>query len=208
MVDQFLTHLEHEKRYSKNTLESYATDLNQFSAYLQEEFPDFTLSNAGFKIVRSWIYQLSEDELSPRSINRKIACLKSYYKYLRRQGVISVDPTLKIKALKSPKRLPTFVEESNLAQLLDQFEFEDAFEGFRDKIVLEILYGTGMRLSELINLKLNAIDLKRQEVKVLGKGNKERIIPIHSNLVREIKIYLESRKDIKEGNTTGWFNRN
>jgi integrase/recombinase XerC len=153
MIDSFLNYLQYEKRCSPHTLTSYQTDLAQFHAYLKDagEFKEPEL--ADFLSVRGWIVSLVDGGISPKSVNRKIATLRAFYKYLLKKGVVSHDPTLKVKSLKVGKPLPPFVEESRLNQVLDTFDFPADFSGIRDRLVMELLYGTGIRLSEMIGLR-------------------------------------------------------
>ena len=134
-----------------------------------------------------------EKDLNPRSVNRKIVSLRSFYKYLLRNGAIETDPTTKVKVLKTPKKLPDFVQEEDILRLLDHFTFEDDFTGWRDRLILELFYGTGIRLSELIGLKESDIDPFQNQIKVLGKRNKERIIPFAKNLGIFYQIILTEK---------------
>jgi integrase/recombinase XerC len=201
MVDAFLSYIQFEKRYSDHTLSSYRNDLHQFSAYLSHTYQLNSPLEATYPIVRSWILVLVENKLDPRSVNRKIVCLRSYYKFLLKKGALKKDPTLKIKALKTKKTLPAFIEENKISTLLDGLTFSDDFEGLRDKLIIEILYGTGIRLSELIGLKENDINSFDHTLKVLGKGNKQRIIPVNKTLMNLINIYKDKKKrrDMKDG---------
>ncbi len=158
MVEKFLRYIQFEKRYSTHTLTSYKTDLNQFQSYLLNQYELQDSSQANFLMLRSWIVSLVEENRTPKTINRKIACLKSYYKFLLRNKIVLKDPTLKLKNPKMKKSLPVFIEEKNLDYLLDTLEFENTFYGLRDKLVIELFYCTGMRLSELIGLTQKAID--------------------------------------------------
>ncbi len=194
MIDSFLRYIEFEKRYSPKTVISYQTDLLQFQDYLKTTYEIADLAAANFGIIRSWIVSLVDTGLTSKSINRKIASLRSFYKFLLRKGSITKDPTLKIKAPKIKKSLPVFVEEQNLTKLLDQIEYPQTFSGQRDKIVLEILYGTGIRLSELIGMEEKDLNLNSQTVRVLGKGNKERIIPLNKSLILEVNNYVQLKK--------------
>jgi integrase/recombinase XerC len=212
MVADFLKFIEFEKRYSKHTLISYQTDLNQYSLFLEEEFSLDNPENVTYSIIRSWIVKLAENNITAKSINRKIASLRSYYKFLLRSGKISKDPTLKLKAPKVKKSLPVFIEEDKLVNLLDRVSteknyigFEENFSGHRDRLIIELFYGTGMRLSELIAVKTPDINFYEGTVKVLGKGNKERIIPMNHTLVERIKEYNQLKK--KEGldNSTNYL---
>jgi integrase/recombinase XerC len=192
MVDSFLKYLQFEKRYSPKTVISYATDLHQFEKFLLKEF-ETTPQEASYALVRSWVVKLTESKIGNTSINRKIACLRSFYKFLRKQEIIAKDPMVKIKILKSPKRLPHFVSENDSVKLLDNLVFPKNHEGTRDQLILELFYGTGMRLSELIHLKESCINLKDRTLKVVGKRNKERVIPFSNPLVSLIEEYIKLR---------------
>ncbi len=193
MIDSFLRFLELEKRLSKHTVIAYKTDLLQFQVFTNQTFEVSDPSEANYGMVRSWLAHLVEEKNEPRSVNRKIATLRAYFKFLLRQGSISKDPTLKIKVLKTQKRLPTFVREEEMNNLLDRTVFDDTFEGFRDKLILELFYGSGMRLAELLQLTDKAISFKNRTIKVLGKRNKERVIPFGESLVPIIKDYQQTR---------------
>lgn len=193
MIDLFLRYLEFEKRLSKHTLIAYETDLLQFSAFLKNTYETEDPSQANYGMIRSWVAQLVEEKNEPRSVNRKIASLRAFFKYLLRQGTISKDPLLKIKVLKTQKRLPSFVREEEMNQLLDQVVFTDSFEGHRDKLIMELFYGSGMRLAELLQLSDKSINFKNRTLKVLGKRNKERVIPFSESLVQIIKDYQQAR---------------
>ncbi|UXE66154.1 MAG: tyrosine-type recombinase/integrase [Chryseotalea sp. WA131a] len=192
MVDSFLKYLQFEKRYSPKTVISYATDLHQFEKFLLNEF-ETTPQEASYALVRSWVVKLTESKIGNTSINRKIACLRSFYKFLRKQEIITKDPMVKIKILKSPKRLPHFVSENDSVKLLDNLVLPKNHEGTRDQLILELFYGTGMRLSELIHLKESCINLKDRTLKVVGKRNKERVIPFSNPLVSLIEEYIKLR---------------
>jgi integrase/recombinase XerC len=192
MIDSFLNFLQFEKRFSPHTVISYKNDLSQFEAYLKEQYEEQG-QTASYSMVRSWIVQLVEKNLDALSVNRKIASLRSYYKFLMRQGLIEKDPMMKIKVLKTSKKLPHFVKEQEMVTVLDQQDFNDSHEDWRRKLILELLYGTGMRLTELIGLKENQISFHDQTIRVIGKRNKERVIPISDSLVPVIKGYIKAR---------------
>ncbi len=193
LINEFLIYLQYEKRYSSHTLISYRTDLNQFAAFLSSLEMD--LFRAGTTEVKNFLVQQLNFGLSESAVNRKLSSLKSFYKYLHREGTISENPTTSIKTLKTPKRLPVFVEESKMNTLLDSdVVFDDSFIGKRDKLVIEILFGTGIRLAELINLKTQDLNMYESTIKVLGKRNKERIIPIHAQLLADIEDFIEIKK--------------
>lgn len=189
MIETFLKYLEYEKRYSKHTIVSYHTDLNQFQQFLSKNFPELTLSAVDYRVLRSWIVSLVDDKIENTSVNRKIAALRSFYKFLLKREYIKEDPTWKLKVLKKSKKLPQFVNEDDMVRLLDQVEFEEDFVSLRNKLILEIFYGTGIRLAELLNLKEQDINFHNQTIKVLGKRNKERIIPFSNSLDGSIKKY-------------------
>jgi integrase/recombinase XerC len=189
MVDSFLKYLQYEKRVSSNTVLAYETDLKQFSTFLNITFSNTKIEAADYQVIRSWIIQLVEQNIGPSSINRKIACLRTFYKFLQREEVIAKDPMLKIKILNTSKKLPSFVKESDMVKVLDNQSFEQTFAGHREKLILELFYGTGIRLSELLTLKENDVNLRNRTIKVLGKRNKERVIPFAVNLVSILEEY-------------------
>ncbi|MEM6360993.1 MAG: tyrosine-type recombinase/integrase [Bacteroidota bacterium] len=194
MQETFLKYLQFEKRYSVHTIKSYRNDLSQFSAFLLSDFEVHSLQEANHAMVRSWMVSLVDQGLDSRSVNRKTACLRSFYKFLLKQEVISVDPMRKVMALKTSKKLPQFLNENTINHLLDNAVFEDTFTGWRDKLILELLYSTGTRLSEIINLKENNINLVNNTIKVIGKRNKERIIPLSKSMMAVIDGYKNSKK--------------
>lgn len=203
MSGHFFKYLEFQKRVSPHTLSSYQNDLNEFSAYLNATYDTPDPSQATYPMIRSWIIQLSDNGLKPSSINRKIACLRSFYKFLMKAGLLSENPVKKIRALKTSKRLPVFVHEKEMENLPAQASASE-FETLRDNLILEFFYATGIRLSELIGLKNSAIDLTDHTIKVLGKRNKERLIPFPKTLIQPIKTYTECRnRDI--GKTSDRF---
>lgn len=203
MIAAFIQYLASEKRLSPHTVQAYATDLKQCEAYFYALVSDSQLVHATHQELRAWIVTLAQQGLSNCSINRKIAALKSFYKFLHIQGHITKDPTQRLSRLKLKKPLPVFLQEKELLGLLDCHEFEDTFEGWRDKLVLELLYGTGIRLAELLTLQDTAVDLYDNMIKVLGKRNKERIIPFPQSLRQIIEQYRTHRDATVSSNTTG-----
>jgi integrase/recombinase XerC len=201
MVNSFLDFLQSEKRYSQHTVVSYRTDLKQFQAYLQEVYEESDIANGSHRMIRSWILNMMEGGMEAKSVNRKLAALRTFYKYLLRNKKITVNPMLKITAPKVRKKLPVFIEEASMINLLDQFEFEKGFSGLRDRVVLELFYGTGMRLSELIDLKDRDVHWKEGVVKVKGKGNKERIIPVPQSVMAVAESYLKEKTKLNLCNT-------
>lgn len=191
MIESFLSYLQFEKRFSEHTITAYATDLEQFSVFLTQD--KVSIESAQYQDIRNWIISLVEDGQHPTTINRKMASVRSFYKFLLRQNKISTNPAQRLQALKSPKRLPQFVQENDINQLFDNVEFGEDFRGLRDKLVLELLYGTGMRRAELVGLSDSSVNLDKQEIKVLGKRNKERIIPVSIDVVNLISDYIAAR---------------
>jgi integrase/recombinase XerC len=196
-LQSFLNFLQYEKRSSPHTLESYSNDLLQFSAFLKSYEKE--IEQASHIDIRNWMVGMMEQKISPRSINRKISALNSFYKFLLRKGELQKNPLAKVQTPKTSKRLPAFVEQPGIEKLLTQLEFPEGYEGARDKMILELLYGTGMRRSELMNLKETDFDSYNSQLKVLGKGNKERIIPIHHQLSGAIKEYIQLKRQTLEG---------
>ncbi len=193
MIDSFLRYLEFEKRLSRHTVQAYKTDLQQFSSYILETFAESRPEAADYGIVRSWIIYLVESGRDALSVNRKIACLRSFYKFLVKQEWIVKDPMMKIKVLKTKKPLPSFIKEHDMASLLDNATSDASFKSVRDMLVLELFYATGIRLSELLTLKEGDINLRNQTLRVLGKRNKERIVPFTKSLVSLMRDYIVRR---------------
>ncbi|WP_363245154.1 tyrosine-type recombinase/integrase [Daejeonella sp.] len=188
--------MQFEKRFSPNTVIAYKKDLYQFSEFINSIEPD--LLSISHQQVRTWIVSLMDNGIEPKSINRKISSLRSFYKFLQREGLINSSPMLHVKAPKIPKRLPVVITEQKMDSLLDADNvFSDDFEGYRNRLILELLYGTGMRLSELVSLSNEDVNIYENQIKVLGKRNKERIIPISKVLASLIADYqvLKNNQD-------------
>lgn len=195
-VQSFLNYLKFEKRYSLHTLLAYENDLEQFLVYINSQYDNPAIHTISALMVRSWLATLKGDEnLTAKTINRKISSLKSFFKHLLKNQEIAQTPMSTVVAPKINKRLPVFIQENNIATLLNHVEFTNNWKGKTEKLALQILYNTGIRLSELINLKEQHIDSYYQQIKVLGKGNKERIIPVSSELLTEIKSYIELKSN-------------
>ncbi len=195
MRESFFKYIQFEKRYSPHTLTAYQNDLDQFYIYLSENFQIEEIVDVSHIFIRSWIVNLMEQKITPRSINRKITTLKTYFKFLLREGIIKTNPMLKIQSPKTSKRLPVFVDKDNMDKLLDTIKFGNDYIGLRDHFIIELFYATGMRLAELVSLKVDSIDLYNNNIKVLGKRNKERIIPFSVPMKDVINKYLEARKN-------------
>jgi len=193
MLDNFIGYLTFEKRYSPHTIVAYQHDLEQFIQYAEVgSLAAFGDLNSSF--IRGWVVQLFENKQKAKSINRKLAALRTFYKWLRKENVVVINPMSKIQGPKNEKRLPAFAKESELqAEKLD-FLFNDSIDGIRDKLMFEVLYQTGIRLSELIDLRVS--NFTNDSIKVIGKRNKERIIPVSTNLSLLIREYLVKKKQI------------
>lgn len=191
-IQSFLKYLQFEKRGSHHTITSYRCDLNQFVNFLGENnFSDWSQINSTH--IRQWMVNMLDSGILARSVNRKVATLKSFFHFLMREGVLDVDPTLKIITPKVPKRLPVFVREAEMDMLLDQIDFGQSYPGVRNRLIIDLFYCSGMRLSELSNLQIRDVDLSGEVFKVLGKRNKQRIIPFTPALKASIVEYMEVR---------------
>jgi integrase/recombinase XerC len=194
-IDSFINYLKFEKRYSEHTVRSYHDDLEAFAQYLKEQFVNLGLPEVSSSIVRSWLADLKNKQLSSRSINRKISVLKSFFKFQLKEGKIELTPMGKIISPKTSKRLPVYVEEKDINTLFAYVEFPNTWQGKTDRLLLQIFYNTGMRLSELISIKESHVDNGKNTIKVLGKGSKERIIPISKTMADTIKDYMQEKRE-------------
>lgn len=190
-VESYLEYITHEKRYSVHTVTAYRTDLIQFADFMEQTY-QMRPEDVKYVQVRDYMVKLMEEQVGTNSIGRKLSSLRSYYKYLHKREIISANPMSLIKSPKTPERLPVFVDEEKLNHLLDSGEFfDDSFPSVRDKMVIEMLFGTGMRLAELLGLKDSDINFYDENIRVLGKRKKERIIPVTKPLVSQLEAYLE-----------------
>ncbi len=194
-IFSFLKYLEFEKRSSDHTLLSYRCDLEQFFLFLQE-CGDVSLRDVTRKMVRNWVVRMSDKKLAPKTISRKLTAINSFYRFLMREGVVDQNPTDGVPTPKIPKRLPVFVRDSEMNRLLDEIPFSNDFEGVRDRVILELLFGSGMRLSELVSLTDRNFDLKEGVVKVLGKYKKERFIPLYKTEIHRLMNYIDVRDEV------------
>tara|TARA_B100000497_G_C7676997_1_gene409064 strand:- start:405 stop:1286 length:882 start_codon:yes stop_codon:yes gene_type:complete len=196
LIQNYLDYLLLEKRYSSHTVKAYRTDLKLFQSYLKEIYT-ISIDKTNHAMIRSWLVEELNNGNSARTVNRKITSLKSFFKYLVKEEVIKDNPTLKISSSKTSKKLPQFVGLDDMNKLLDKLNFNNEYSGKRDKLIIEIFYSTGIRLSELINIKLKDVDTIKSQVKVLGKRNKERIIPLTKELKKSIDNYMDLRMNEK-----------
>jgi integrase/recombinase XerC len=192
----FLDYLNLEKNYSKHTLVAYHKDLEGFREFASSEFDFSEINNVSYAIIRSWVVKLVDDKVSNSTINRKISSLRTYYKFLLKIGDIEVSPLAKHKVLKTAKKLQVPFSEKEIENVLEILKEEDSFVGVRNKLIVELFYSTGIRRGELVNLKLNDISDSQKTIKVLGKRNKERIIPLLPSVLNTIASYLEYRKSL------------
>ena len=195
MKETFINYLKFEKRVSHHTLKSYNGDLNQFLKFYKIYSKDTNLKDIDHRSIRSWIVDLSLQNLSNRSINRKIATLKAFFKFLIKRDFLIKNPTNKIPSLKTDSLLPKFIKEKDMKFFFENLELKKNFEGQRDLLIIELLYGTGVRVSELINLKTKNFNPEKGEIKVLGKRGKERIIPLNNHSLKQIKNYMLIKKN-------------
>ncbi|MBP9152663.1 MAG: tyrosine-type recombinase/integrase, partial [Flavobacteriales bacterium] len=192
IVDGFLDYIQKEKRFSRHTVVAYSKDLDQFLHHISENLEITSMKEVDHHDIRSWIISILEDDkLQASSVNRKISSLRSFYKYMVRNEIVEKNPMAKITSLKTKKTLPLFLEQSQIMNLLDGMEFGHDFAGVRDKLIIELLYCTGMRRAELISLESANVNRFKQEIKVLGKRNKERIIPLSPQTISLIQEYQQ-----------------
>jgi integrase/recombinase XerC len=192
-IQPFLDFLKFQKRYSRYTIDAYQADLADFAVFVQASFGELPIKAVTAVIVRSWLAGLKEQGLAAKSINRKISSLRSFFKYLLRQGVVNASPLSTIVSLKTSKRLPQFVDDRDMETLFSQVEFPDNWDGQTQRLIMELFYNTGMRRAELVNLKESQLDVANRAIKVLGKGNKERVIPISSQLLSSLQQYIKAK---------------
>ncbi|WP_396154629.1 tyrosine-type recombinase/integrase [Flavobacterium macrobrachii] len=195
--ESFADYLFLEKKYSKHTVNAYITDLNSFHDFIKEEFEQENLAEVTYPLIRSWIILLSEKKAENVTINRKISSLKAFYKFLLKSKQIEVSPLFKHKALKTPKKIQIPFSEKELDLAINQIKYPEGFDGIRDKLIIDLFYTTGIRRAELINLKVSNVDTQNATIKVLGKRNKERIIPLLPVIINEITEYLQQRNSLK-----------
>jgi integrase/recombinase XerC len=198
-LNAFLSYLQFEKRYSVHTITAYTNDLIQFFDFIESQYDKFELEQVSGTMVRTWLASLKEAELTGKSLNRKISSLKSFFKFQIQKGTLIKSPMETVTSPKISKRLPAFVAENDIEQLLLNLSFAEGWKGFTEKMVIQLFYATGMRLSELIQCKQNNVDLGKKQIKVLGKGNKERILPISAELALELKKYIQQKSDEAQG---------
>jgi len=193
-IQPFLDYLKYQKRYSAHTIRSYHDDLLQFFGFVDMQFDEVSLTSIGHIHVRSWLASIKENDISSKTINRKISSLKSFFKYLVKTSVLDQTPMTRIVTPRNSKRLPDFIQEGDAGKLMADLRNTENWKGLNTKMLITLFYTTGVRLSELINLKEAQVDFGKKQIKVLGKGNKERIIPVSEDIVVMIKDYIQHKK--------------
>jgi len=193
--DKYIDYLTFEKRYSAHTILAYHTDLDDFTKFMSLQYSITDLLQADHNLIRSWLISLIDRKISSRSVNRKLSTLKSFYRYCQKQDLIKNNPMLKVVAPRTSKQLPVFLTHDNLEALLHRVEFDPAYEGCRDKMIITLFYATGIRRTELVQIMTSDLDLDKGTLKVLGKRNKERIVPLGKSVINMLKDYLVSREE-------------
>ena len=199
-LNAFLAYLQFEKRYSMHTITAYSNDLIQFFDLVETQYDGMPYDQITGTMVRSWLASMKEEDMTGKTLNRKISSLKSFYKYQIQQGHLTKSPMETVISPKISKRLPSFVAENDMEQLFLNLSFAEGWKGYTEKMVIQLFYATGMRLSELIQCKENQLDVSKKIIKVLGKGNKERILPLSPELALELKKYISQKPDEANGN--------
>ncbi len=207
-VNAFLAYLQFEKRYSIHTITAYTNDLVQFFDFIETQYDSMPLPQITGSMVRTWLASMKETELTGKTLNRKISSLKSFFKYQIQQGGLSKSPMETVISPKVSKRLPAFVAEQDMEQLLLNLSFAEGWKGLTEKLVIQLFYATGMRLSELIGCKETQLDASKRVIKVLGKGNKERILPISEVLAKDLVNYIKEKPEAAIGNPILFVNEN
>lgn len=202
VIQPFINSLQFEKRYSLHTIEAYNNDLLQFFEYLYAQFGEMDLNQISSSFIRSWLASLKENDYTAKSINRKLSALKSFFKYQLKTGVVTNMPVLHITAPKISRRLPVYLEKAQVTDLFTKVEFPDNWRGYTDRLLLTIFYNTGMRLSEQMNLKESQVNPATNTIKILGKGNKERLVPVSPKLMEDIQDYIRQKKVMLEAPDT------
>ena len=190
----FIDYLKFEKRYSVHTVRAYQDDLEQFFDYLESTFGETPLPSISTPFIRSWLARLKEQKITSKSINRKISSLKSFFKYQLRIGLLEKSPMAGIISPKSGKRLPVYVEEKDMLVLTESIDFPDNWKGRTERLLIRMFYNTGVRLTELVTLKNSQLDAAAATIRVIGKGNKERMIPLSASLMEEISLYQKEKR--------------
>ena len=205
LIDAFLDYLRLERNYSVKTIVSYRTDLLEFEEYFKKVDAELDFTRVDADVVRNWMVNLMDDGRTATTVNRKLSSLRSFYRFLLKRKVVSVDPMVKVVGPKKKKPLPSFVREKDMDRLLDESLYDEGFEGCRDRAILETFYATGMRRSELIGLDVADVDLSAKLIKVTGKRNKQRLIPFGDELAEGLLEYIKVRNETLLQGTEAFF---
>lgn len=203
--DAFKDYLQLEKKYSPHTINAYLNDINFFESFNKDQFDQENIEQVNYSQIRNWIVSLVDDNMSNVSVNRKIASLKAFYKFLLKTKQIEVSPLLKHKALKTPKTLQIPFSENEVVEALNQIQNPVGFEGIRDKLIIDLFYTTGIRRTELIHLKISNVNFSNNTIKVLGKRNKERILPVLPIVSQQLNLYLNERSHLEKVTNQDYF---
>ncbi len=195
LIESFLNYLRLERNYSERTIRSYGIDLKEFQTFFKEKSEETDFVTLDSDLIRFWIVDMMDRGYTSTSVNRKLSALRSFYRFLLRNGTVEIDPTLKVTGPKNKKPLPVFIKEADMDKIIERSNFKEGFEGCRDRLIIEMFYTTGIRLSELIGLKDRDIDIYNSTLTVLGKRNKMRIIPFDVELKNDIKEYINVRDE-------------
>jgi integrase/recombinase XerC len=206
-IESFLEYLKLERNYSPKTVESYGRDLREFEKYFRSVDEGIDFATVDADVIRSWMVSMMDDGQQATSVNRRLSALRSFYRFLLRTKRVEADPTRKVVGPKKKKPLPTFVREGDMDRLLDEMSSDEGFRSCRDRMIIEVFYATGMRLSELIGLKDADVDLSAMQIKVTGKRNKQRLIPFGQALKEELLAYVKQRDEVMPDGTTAFFVR-
>ena len=202
----FLQYLKLERRYSSHTQDAYKRDLEAFTSYLNEEYAINDVRHVSHFHIRGWLAMLRDRDIAARTLNRKLSSLSAFYKYLLKQGTISKNPIRKLHAQRTPERLPVYLKEQEADFLMNEVTFENSFAGYTDRLICELLYSTGMRRNELLTLREKDVEWGASQIRVLGKGNKERLIPVSSSMLDNIRDYLSQKRQLTEHNNVFLLN--
>ena len=207
LTDSFLDYLLYERNYSEGTVRYYRTDILELQKFGEKLLGDLAPSDVGADLVREWIVFLMDKGYAPNTVNRKLSSVRTYYKYLLKKGLVAADPLRRVTGPKKKKPLPVFLREGEVDRLLDDVDFGERFEGCRDRLIIEMFYTTGMRLSELIGLDDKDIDFSASLIKVTGKRNKQRLIPFDKELGRSMQEYVNVRNQALPVRSDAFFVR-
>jgi integrase/recombinase XerC len=201
LIDSFLEYLLLEKKYSSHTIKAYESDLISLQDFCRLNFDQENISHVNYSQIRSWIVLLVDQKLSNRSINRKVSSLKSFYKYLQKIKLIDINPLANHKVLKTSKKIQIPFSSSEVNTVLSSFSIDHSFETSRDRLIVELFYSTGMRRAELINLRVNSVNFAEKQIKVIGKRNKERLIPLLPSVIKSLQSYIKKRELINSSDS-------